>query len=675
MRTVDIREQEIFLEAIEIASPIARLDFVFQACGDNINLRERVQQLLNLQSSDSFILDRDVTLDQAGNIRTSQDEFSDLTGVTVGKYHLVRQIGSGGMGDVYLAEQKAPIRRRVAVKVIKLGLDTKSFIARFNAERQALAVMDHHGITKVFDAGSTKTGRPYFVMELVSGEDITTFCDDNHLTIRERLEIFKDLCKSIQHAHQKGLIHRDLKPSNILVTKKDGEFISKVIDFGVSKATHSRSAGQTDLTRMACMIGTPDYMSPEQTDTQGNDQDIRTDVYSLGAVLFELLTGSTPFELEELKKKNLLSIREIIQTRAVESPSTRVNKLIDIKPQVFRNRSLDHKELGAELRGNLDAIVLKCLSKDREQRYPSVAELNADLDRHLNGDPIAIVRQSAASYYIRQFKKHRWVLIASLVIATLLLGITIFSFSSVIRINQYADKLAVAEAREKDQMRQLVTMARNARNAKSEKDNLEEKLEGQKLDRQSDAAYLAAFIKIIDDRTDSNGNVLPVVVSPALITELRLRTGEVKGEQGEMSISNLLPKIVVRNSREAGRDDILVMKAIVDAQRTEFGTSSLLLAQSLDSLGEKYLNSGQFSLAVESLRGSLLIRTENGNDLESRLATMLNLAKSLSKAGKQSEADSYTQTLQRRLKDIPLDARLHRLVETHVADMKLLKKK
>ena len=280
MRTVDLREQEIFLEALEISSPIARLDFVYQACADNVNLRNRVQQLLDLQTGDSFILDREVTLDRDGNITSGEDQAADLTGQTIGRYHLVRLLGSGGMGDVYLAEQKSPIRRRVAVKVIKLGLDTKSFIARFAAERQALAVMDHRGITKVFDAGATKTGRPFFAMELVSGDPITAFCDDQRLSIDQRLAIFRELCNSIQHAHQKGLIHRDLKPSNILVTKRDGEFLSKVIDFGVSKATHGRVTGETDLTKHAFMIGTPEYMSPEQTDTQGNDQDIRTDVYS-----------------------------------------------------------------------------------------------------------------------------------------------------------------------------------------------------------------------------------------------------------------------------------------------------------------------------------------------------------------------------------------------------------
>jgi serine/threonine protein kinase len=315
MRTVDIKEQEIFLKAIEIPSKITRTDFVYQACGNNENLRQRVIGLLEIQGSGEFILDKQIGFNAEGEITSDVMNVADLTGTTIDKYHLVQLLGSRGMGDVYLAEQREPIRRRVAVKVIKLGLDTKNFMVRFAAERQTLALMDHQGITKVFDAGSTSSGRPFLGMELVSGEPITQCCDENQFTIRQRLEIFLMLCKAIQHAHQKGIIHRDLKPSNILVALKDGEFVPKVIDFGIAKATANRLKGQTDLTQLACMIGTLEYMSPEQTDTQGNNQDIRTDLYSLGSVLYELLTGSTPFEFEELKSKSLLTVREIIQTR------------------------------------------------------------------------------------------------------------------------------------------------------------------------------------------------------------------------------------------------------------------------------------------------------------------------------------------------------------------------
>lgn len=639
MRTVDIREQEIFLEAIDIASPIARLDYVFQACGDNINLRERVQQLLNLQSDGSFILDRDVTLDQAGNINSYHDEFSDLTGSTISKYHLVRQIGSGGMGDVYLAEQKEPIRRRVAVKVIKLGLDTKSFIARFNAERQALALMDHRGITKVYDAGSTKTGRPYFVMELVSGEDITKFCDTNLLTIEQRLKIFLDLCKAIQHAHQKGLIHRDLKPSNVLVTKKDGEFISKVIDFGVSKATHSRSVGQTDLTRLACMIGTPDYMSPEQTDTQGNDQDIRTDIYSLGAVLFELLTGSTPFELEELKKKNLLSIREIIQTRAVEAPSSRVAKLVDSKPQVFRDRNLNPADLTKELRGNLDGIVLKCLAKDRAERYPSVAELAADLDRHLDGDQVSAVRQSVMSYYIRQFKKHKWILAVSSTILIMLLSISIFSLRSAARANRFAEVAREAEQLAKERLSKLVVARRDAQLEKSRSQSFEKQFLATELRLRNEGAVIEA-IATVNQRRRKAGEE-PLFVSPAFSRTLRDLFGD--------PIANLIEVKEQRIGNDAIPGEIELLKSIEAEQRNEFGAMSLSVAATLDQLGEKYYNSGNYDLATDALRRGFYIHTEINKDSVDRCWTGARLIQALIENGQKDEAESYFQMVKRKV--------------------------
>lgn len=647
MRTVDLREQEIFIEAIEIASPVARMDFVYQACGDNLNLRERVTELLNLQTQGSFILDKEVTLDRQGNISTDPNEFADLTGLTIGRYHLVRQIGSGGMGDVYLAEQKEPIRRRVAVKVIKLGLDTKSFIARFTAERQALAVMDHRGITKVYDAGSTKTGRPYFVMELVSGEPISQYCDENRVPLSERLTIFLELCKAIQHAHQKGLIHRDLKPSNILVSKRDGEVVSKVIDFGVSKATHSRSPGQTDLTRLACMIGTPEYMSPEQTDTQGNDQDIRTDIYSLGAILYELLSGTTPFELEDLKSKNLFSIREIIQTRSVEPPSTRVARLPDKKPQVFRNRNLSISELGNALKGNLDAITLKCLAKDRAERYSSVAELAADLERHLAGDPIAIVRQSPLAYFERLLRKHKWAVMLSVSIVTLLLCISIFSLASAAKANRFAEKAIEAEALAKQRLNQLVVARRDAQLEKSKSRSFEKKYQELTHQYRNDAAVLRA-IGEFNQWAKLNYRNEELGVSKSLRSRFPKR------------IADLLPPT---QSNALPQGDTILLKLIVQKQRSEFGVTEELVAETLDLLGEKYLNAEAFGLAIEALRESLFIHTENDKDSEVRLRTMILLAKALKLGGFESESESYLQTIRRNLEKVPAGSRLHKMAE------------
>ena len=422
MRTVDIQEQEIFLQALEIKSSIGRKDYVYQACGNKESLRRRVENLLDLQETGSFILDKQIGFNAIGEITTDPEGIADLTGSTIGHYHLARLIGTGGMGDVYLAEQKSPIRRRVAIKVIKLGLDTKSFVARFSAERQALAILDHQGITKIFDAGSTPTGRPFFVMELVSGDQIVKYCDDKRLPLSQRIEIFLKLCTAVQHAHQKGIIHRDLKPSNILVTTQDGELIPKIIDFGIAKATLNREPGQTDLTRLACMIGTPEYMSPEQTDTQNADQDVRTDIYSLGAILYQLATGSTPFEMEKLSKKSMLVVREVIQTRAIELPSERCRKLEDIKPQVFRDRKSTPKSLRLDLKGNLDAVIQKCLNKDRSERYESIGHLTSDLKRHLDGRQVEAVTVSRVTSAIQIAKRHRTVLGAATLLAIIFFG-------------------------------------------------------------------------------------------------------------------------------------------------------------------------------------------------------------------------------------------------------------
>ncbi len=643
MRTVDLREQEIFLEALEIPMQVARLDFVFQACGNNVNLRNRVQQLLSLQTGESFILDREVTLDRDGNIRTVDDDMADLTGETVGRYHLARLLGSGGMGDVYLAEQKEPVRRRVAVKVIKFGMDTKSFVARFSAERQALAVMDHPGITKVFDAGATRTGRPYFAMELVSGQPITEFCDENRLTIEQRLEIFRKLCNAIQHAHQKGLIHRDLKPSNILVNRKNGEFVSKVIDFGVAKVTHGRAAGQTDLTKLSCMIGTPEYMSPEQTDTQGNDQDIRTDIYSLGAILYQLLTGSTPFELEDLKSKNIFSIREIIQTRSVEAPSSRLAKLIDTKPEVFRDRELEYRDLLTELKGNLDAVALKCISKDRAQRYASVAELAADVDRHLAGDSVDIDRQPLFADTRRLLKKHKWLLAVSLTIVSVLTAISIYSMLNASRANRLAKEAIATDALSKQRLKELVKARQTTQLEKAKSRSFEKQYKELGRELQNEECYLravAGFNRRVRE-TDSD-----LVISKWLRNKLPKK-----------EIRDLLP---VKGSQDAQLGDIVLLQLVVVNQRQEFGRIDPLVAMTLDLLGEKYLNSGDYERAIVALEESLFIHSENDRDSESRVSTMLMLAKAFKRNGQNDKAELHLDSVRRTLERISVDSRLIR---------------
>ena len=302
------------------------------------------------------------------------------------------------MGVVYMAEQEEPVRRRVALKIIKLGMDTKSVIARFEAERQALAMMDHPNIAKVLDGGATDAGRPYFVMELVRGVKITEYCDEARLSTRERLDLFIQVCQAIQHAHQKGIIHRDIKPSNILVTLNDGVAVPKVIDFGIAKATEGRLTDKTLFTQFEALIGTPAYMSPEQAVMTSLDIDTRSDIYSLGVLLYELLAGSTPFDAKELMASGIDAMRKTIREKEPVRPSTRLATLQGEElTTTAKRRSADTSKLLHQLKGDLDWIVMKCLEKDRARRYETANGLAADLKRHLNNEPV-VARPPSAAY-------------------------------------------------------------------------------------------------------------------------------------------------------------------------------------------------------------------------------------------------------------------------------------
>jgi serine/threonine protein kinase len=376
--------QTIFGRALEIESPAGRDAYLDEACGPDAGLRAEVEGLLAALGKAGGFMRRPA----GAEFTTAYEPLTEGPGTVIGHYKLLQQIGEGGFGTVYMAEQKEPVKRRVALKIIKLGMDTKEVIARFEAERQALALMDHPHIAKVLDAGTTETGRPYFVMELVKGVSIAEFCDQNQLPARARLELFVPVCQAVQHAHQKGVIHRDLKPTNILVTLHDGKPVPKVIDFGVAKALNQELTEKTLFTAYGHMVGTPQYMSPEQAEMSGLDVDTRSDVYSLGVVLYELLTGTTPLEAKKLRSAAYAEMQRLIREEEAPRPSLRVSTLGERLSVVARDRHCEPVQLAQLLRGELDWIVLKALEKDRTRRYETANGLARDLQHYLADEPV-----------------------------------------------------------------------------------------------------------------------------------------------------------------------------------------------------------------------------------------------------------------------------------------------
>lgn len=419
-------EADLFSDALEL--PVeARAEFLREACGEDSALRERVAQLLQAHDAAESFMNEPA-------VNRMEPQLEPQTGETIGgRYTLGEKIGEGGYGSVYGAEQFEPVQRRVAVKVIKLGMDTASVIARFEAERQALARMEHPDIARVLDAGSTATGRPYFVMEYVAGEPITTFCDDHNLSMADRLGLFSRVCLAIQHAHQKGIIHRDVKPSNILVAMQDGVPTPKVIDFGIAKATEGRLTAETVVTQLGQFMGTPAYMSPEQTDLAELDIDTRTDVYSLGVLLYELLTGLPPFEPKELLAAGLEHMRKQIREVDPPRPSTRLQTMDPVRLQTTAShRVIDPPKLAAQISGDLDWVVMRCLEKERSRRYESAAALARDIQRHL-ADEAVEARPASAGYRLSKLvRRNRLAFGAAAAVAmALVAGIVATSWQAV----------------------------------------------------------------------------------------------------------------------------------------------------------------------------------------------------------------------------------------------------
>jgi serine/threonine protein kinase len=425
MSAKQLDEEGLFHAARRIADPDARALFLSQACGDNAALAGRVRALLEMHEQEPD------SVEPPENVTANYEPIAERPGSMIGPYKLKEQIGEGGFGLVFVAEQTEPVKRKVALKIIKPGMDSRQVIARFEAERQALALMDHPNIAKVLDAGTTSgepggvsLGRPYFVMELVRGIPITEYCDKNQLAPKERLELFVTVCQAIQHAHQKGVIHRDVKPSNVLVTSHDGKPVAKVIDFGVAKAIHQQLTERSIYTNFAQMVGTPLYMSPEQAEMSGLDIDTRSDIYSLGVLLYELLTGTTPLEKRRFAAAAFDEMRRLIREEEPPKPSARLNQSTAILPSVAAQRHTEPSKLFKLVRGDLDWITMKALEKDRTRRYETANGFAADVLRYLSGEPV-LAHPPSTAYRLKKFVRRNrpQVIAASMIVGIMVLGL------------------------------------------------------------------------------------------------------------------------------------------------------------------------------------------------------------------------------------------------------------
>ena len=573
------RDFELFTEAVQLPAQ-ERVAFLNRVCAGDEALRHKIEALLK-------------TIDRAGTFLESppageiNEERSKVTvgekpGDRVGRYKLLQQIGEGGCGVVFLAEQEAPLRRRVALKVVKPGMDTRSVIARFEAERQALALMDHPNIAHVYDAGATESGRPYFVMELVRGTKITDYCEQKSLTTRERLDLFAKVCEAVQHAHQKGIIHRDLKPSNILVgTDVDGTALPKIIDFGIAKATtNQRLTDKTLFTNFEMLIGTPAYMSPEQANLSSVDVDTRTDIYSLGVLLYELLTGTTPFDSKELLKAGLDEVRRVITSEEPVPPSTRLKKLLAADTTtVLHRQQVPPARLINDVRGDLDWIVMKALEKDRARRYPTAHGLAMDVGRYLAGEAIA-ARPPSRVYKFRKVALRNKLLFASVgAIAALV-------FVSLIVVSAALAKERRSRARSEQVTTFLKTMLRGAG-----------PIAGKGRDR-------TMLREILDQTAARLGPELSNL--PEDEAELRNYIGKLYEEIGE-----------------AGKGEEMTRKAL-EIRRKRFGADSLEAAESLNLLGLELMAQAKVAEAERAHGEALAIRRRRLGNENAATATSLN---------------------------------------------------
>ncbi len=652
--------ENLFLAALARPGAEARAAFLDEACREDAELRRRVEVLLEAHERAGDFLAR-----PAAAPGPTTDGAAEAPGARVGPYKLAQKLGEGGMGVVWVAEQQEPVKRRVALKLIKPGMDSAQVIARFEAERQALALMDHPNIARVLDAGATEAGRPYFVMELVKGVPITKYCDELQLSVRERLGLFVSVCQAIQHAHTKGVLHRDLKPSNVLVAIQDGRPVAKVIDFGVAKALSQRLTERTLMTEVGAVVGTLEYMSPEQAELSALDVDTRADVYCLGVLLYELLTGSTPVTRQRLKQAAFDEALRIIREEEPPRPSTRLTESKESLASLASLRRTEPRKLGAEVAGELDWIVMRCLEKDRTRRYETASGLARDVERHLNGEAVEACPPSVG-YRLRKFaRRYRRALAMTAVLAVMLLWATIVSAWMALRARQ-AERVA------QHQRLQAEEALREAAKAKQESEE--------------EAANSQAFLNFIrahlleqgapDGAGDASlrlktvlDQALPKVAKqfgkqPALEAAARhtlgvayRRIGEAKTAQEQLERATAIREAVLGPRHPdtiASRRELIVLheqqqnwekvaelrERVLKLVEAAFGSDHVQAAPHHERLGLHCFDRGDFARSASHFEKAVAIRTKAGlRGTDSPAGPMGSLARVHAAMGRYAEAE------------------------------------